>query len=149
QAEPGRIGADATARLKQLLISAFDNQERPQTILGKLMSEPTYPAQLPKPRDDASWDELEEELQAFQAWRRSEFARFAYSKSGDNCRFFALGMSWVLPASDSAGVAYLANHSQYQSEQLQALAGSESLRNLLVQLWQRHLLYSPEAEFAD
>ena len=58
-------------------------------------------------------------------------------------------MSWALPVSDSAGVAYLANHSQYQSEQLQALAGSEHFRNLLVQLWQRHLLYSPEAEFAD
>src|SRR5690606_40887079 len=65
---------DALPILKELLIRTFDDEERLQTILGKLMSEPKYPEQLPEPRDDASWDELEEELQAFQAWRRSEFA---------------------------------------------------------------------------
>ena len=149
QNEPGRIGADATARLKALLISAFDDEERLQTILGKLMSEPKYPEQLPEPHDDASWEEVDEELQAYQNWRRSEFARFAYSESGNTCRFYALGMSWVLPAADVTGVAYLANHSQYQSDQLLNFSSSEYFRNLLVQLWQRHLLYSPEAEFAD
>ncbi|WP_430462384.1 cupin domain-containing protein [Thalassolituus sp. LLYu03] len=149
QAEPGLIGSDATVRLKNLLTEAFSDEERLQLIIGKLMTEPKYPEHLPEPRDESGWDACSEELAQADDWRKSEFARFAYGETGDSVRFYAFGRSWALPASDKAFVAYLANNAQYESVELQQLAGSEQARTLLAELWQRHMIYSPEADYGD
>lgn len=146
---PGLIDQDAIARLRVLLTAALNDDERLQQVLGKLMTEAKYPEQLPEPRDEASWDELHDELNHYQQWRRSEFARFAYSQQDNQCSFFALGHSWSLPAGDLALVAYLADNSQYETEVLQTLAASTTAQSLLTSLWQRHMLYSPETEFGD
>ncbi|MCA6060879.1 cupin domain-containing protein [Thalassolituus sp. ST750PaO-4] len=146
---PGLIDQDAIARLRALLTAALNDDERLQQVLGKLMTEAKYPEQLPEPRDEASWDELHDELNHYQQWRRSEFARFAYSQQDNQCSFFALGHSWSLPAGDLALVAYLADNSQYETEVLQTLAASTTAQSLLTSLWQRHMLYSPETEFGD
>ncbi len=90
---PGLIDQDAIARLRALLTAALNDDERLQQVLGKLMTEAKYPEQLPEPRDEASWDELRDELNHYQQWRRSEFARFAYSQQDNQCSFFALGHS--------------------------------------------------------
>lgn len=146
---PGLIDQDAIRRLRALLTYALNDDERLQRVLGKLMTEAKYPEQLPEPRDEAIWDVLHDELNHYQQWRRSEFARFAYSQGKDQCHFFALGHHWKLPLNDLPLVAYLADTSQYKTKDLQKLAATPTAQNLLLSLWQRHMLYSPESEFGN
>lgn len=149
QDEPGRIGSDATGRLKKLLINAFSDEERLQLILGKLMTEAKYPEHLPEPRDESGWQACAEELTMAEIWRKSEFARFAYGETTDSVRFYAFGRSWSLPSTALALVAYLANNAQYESHRLLQLANDERSQSLIAELWQRHMIYSPEAEYGD
>lgn len=144
QADTGLISSAASQRLRQLIGEVLNDDARLQNLLGRLMTEPKYPDFLPEVLEEAEWEDLAEELSNTQAWRRAEFARFAFSEGKANLCFYALGMSKDFTQQQRPLLAYLANQNQYDAAQLLSFAANEEAQALLMQLWQRQYIYCSE-----
>lgn len=144
QADTGLISSAASQRLRQLIGEVLNDDARLQNLLGRLMTEPKYPDFLPEVLEEAEWEDLAEELSNTQAWRRAEFARFAFSEGKANLCFYALGMSKDFTQQQRPLLAYLANQNQYDAAQLLSFATNEEAQALLMQLWQRQYIYCSE-----
>ena len=144
QADTGLISSAASQRLRQLIGEVLNDDARLQNLLGRLMTEPKYPDFLPEVLEEAEWEDLAEELSNTQAWRRAEFARFAFSEGKANLCFYALGMSKDFSQQQRPLLAYLANQNQYDAAQLLSFATNEEAQALLMQLWQRQYIYCSE-----
>ena len=144
QADTGLISSAASQRLRQLIGEVLNDDARLQNLVGRLMTEPKYPDFLPEVLEAAEWEDLAEELSNTQAWRRAEFARFAFSEGKANLCFYALGMSKDFTQQQRPLLAYLANQNQYDAAQLLSFAANEEAQGLLMQLWQRQYIYCSE-----
>lgn len=148
-AATGLITPDAVEQLRQQLLAAVGDERRLYRVLGSLMTEAKYPELMPETLEQASWEKLQELFTQAIIWRRAEFARFAYSTEPHCCHFYALGMSRPLHLSCLPLLEYLANQNSYNSQELLALAVNDECQELLVQLWKRQALYSPELDYEE
>lgn len=143
QADNGLITPAASQRFRQLLSDILDDDVRLQNTLGRLMTEPKYPDYLPEVLEDIEWADLAAALEDDDdAWRRAEFARFAFSEHPQHLCFYALGMSRNFSLKQRPLLAYLANQNQYDGSQLLQLSDNDEAQALLLQLWQRQYIYA-------
>ncbi|MAD46686.1 MAG: cupin [Oceanospirillaceae bacterium] len=147
QDSTGRIDQAAAQRLRKLLTEAIQDDERLQSVIGRLMTEPKYAEHVP----DAETlnEDTEALLRQAPAWKRAEFSRFAYSEHNGHCRFYAMGQEWKLPLSDLPLARLLADERQYGTEALISTIHSETAEKMLKLIMEQHLIYNPEAEYGD
>ena len=147
QSSTGLIDTAAAQRLRKLLTDAISDDERLQSIIGRLMTDPKYAEHVPEAVA------LEEDGRTLLAqsdnWKRAEFSRFAYSVHEDHCRFYAMGQEWVLPAGDQPLLSLLSDNRSYEAQVIISSIHSEDAEKMLKSLIEQHFIYDPEVEYGD
>ncbi|MCG8525968.1 MAG: hypothetical protein MI748_06295, partial [Opitutales bacterium] len=141
QSNPGEIGPDAIATIRDILQQQLTDSRHITDWFGRFMTRPKYHIDATDSEDSANSAKLLSLMQEYGIIFRDPASRFAFFRDGQDSVLFVNGESYSCHAAKSTLAQLLAAQDAYQTEQLTEFLNDLECAKLLLQLLNQGSLY--------